>query len=104
MHYWYLLPVLVTYFLLVTLTSTRGSYKYITSALFAEYKLRTLRPTDTFLLIVPETPETVAARRRRGKRAGRGAGRKGGRPRENAVLLGLLCTPCMGKKGEFWMG
>ena len=56
MHYWYLLPVLVTYLLLVTLTSTRGSYKYITSALFAEYKLRTLRPTDTFLLIVKSDP------------------------------------------------
>jgi len=38
----------------VTLTSTRGSYKYITSALFAEYKLRTSRPTDTFLLIVSD--------------------------------------------------
>jgi len=27
---------------------TRGCYKYITNALFAEYKLRTLRETDPF--------------------------------------------------------
>jgi len=36
--------------LLVNLTSTRGSYKYITSALFAEYKLRTPPETDTLFV------------------------------------------------------
>jgi hypothetical protein len=37
-----------------TLTSTGLSYKYITNALFAEYKLRTLRPTDPFFCIMPD--------------------------------------------------
>ena len=41
-------PFVIVYCaLLVTLPSTRGSYEYITSALFAEYKLRTRSETLT---------------------------------------------------------